>query len=136
MCRTSRWAGRWWCFSPQHLGHPIPSPAVFTKIGKAFRAAVARFAAKHQIPVVRLTKDARKQEVMRSYLEQAELPRFRGHLAVPLVSWSRVVGFSCHGGRVLELYWVSMPRLLWRRCRLWKISRYSKIALASSTRVR
>jgi hypothetical protein len=30
---------------------------------------------------------------------------------------------------------VSMPRLLWRRCRLWKISRYSKIALASSIRV-
>ena len=30
---------------------------------------------------------------------------------------------------------VSMPRLEWRRRRLWKISMYSKIALASSTRV-
>jgi hypothetical protein len=30
---------------------------------------------------------------------------------------------------------VSMPSALWRRVRLWKISRYSKIALASSTRV-
>ena len=30
---------------------------------------------------------------------------------------------------------VSMPRLEWRRRRLWKTSMYSKIALASSTRV-
>jgi hypothetical protein len=30
---------------------------------------------------------------------------------------------------------VSMPRLEWRRRRLWKTSRYSKIAFASSTRV-
>jgi hypothetical protein len=30
----------------------------------------------------------------------------------------------------------SMPRLEWRRRRLWKISIYSKIAIASSTRVR
>jgi AhpD family alkylhydroperoxidase len=30
---------------------------------------------------------------------------------------------------------VRQPKALWRRCRLWKISRYSKIALASSTRV-
>jgi hypothetical protein len=29
-----------------------------------------------------------------------------------------------------------MPRALWRRCRLWKISRYLKMALASSMRVR
>src|SRR5512133_845116 len=34
-------------------------------------------------------------------------------------------------------YWigVSQPSALWRRCRLWKISRYAKPALASSTRV-
>ena len=31
---------------------------------------------------------------------------------------------------------VSMPRALWRRRRLWKISRYSNRALASSMRVR
>jgi hypothetical protein len=43
-----------------------------------------------------------------------ELPRSGGHLAVPRVWWSRVAGCSCHGGRVLEPYWVSMPRLLWR----------------------
>jgi hypothetical protein len=47
-----------------------------------------------------------------------------------------MTGFSCHGGRVLELYrGVSMPSALWRLVRLRKLSRYSKIALASSTRV-
>ena len=30
---------------------------------------------------------------------------------------------------------VSMPRLLWRGCRLWKLSRSSTMALASATRV-
>ena len=61
-------------FLTQHLGHPIPSPAIFTKIGDAFRAAVARFAEDHSIPVVRFAKDARKAEVMRPYLDAASEP--------------------------------------------------------------
>src|SRR5512133_1902147 len=61
-------------FLTQHLGHPIPSPAIFTKIGDAFRAAVVRFAEDHSIPVVRFAKDARKAEVMRPYLDAAREP--------------------------------------------------------------
>jgi hypothetical protein len=61
-------------FLTQHLGNPVPSPAVFTKLGNAFRAAVERFAAAHEIPVVRFTKDARKADVMRPYLEAATEP--------------------------------------------------------------
>jgi hypothetical protein len=60
---------------------------------------------------------------------------FTGGFAVPLVcgaawldSHATVEVFSNSIG-------VSTPRLLWRRCRLWKTSRYSKIAFASSTRV-
>jgi hypothetical protein len=53
-------------------------------------------------------------------------PRF--HAAGWLDSRATVEVFSnCIG--------VSILRLLWRRCRLWKISIYSKIVLASSTRV-
>jgi hypothetical protein len=52
-------------FLTQHLGNPIPSPASFAKLGTAFRAAVERFAASHQIPVIRFAKDARKADVMR-----------------------------------------------------------------------
>ena len=55
-------------FLTGHLGYPIPSPAVFDKIGTAFRRAVSRFADEEHIPVVRFTKTDRKIEKMRSYL--------------------------------------------------------------------
>jgi hypothetical protein len=55
-------------FLTAHLGYPIPSPAIFEKIGATFRKAVARFADDEHVPVVRFTKDDRKIEVMRPYL--------------------------------------------------------------------
>jgi hypothetical protein len=56
-------------FLTAHLGNPIPSPAIFEKMGTAFRKAVARFAEHDHIPVVRFTRADRKIEVMRPYLE-------------------------------------------------------------------
>lgn len=61
-------------FLTEHLGHPIPSPALFARMGERFRAAVATFAEANAIPVVRFAKDARKAEVMRPYLEAAREP--------------------------------------------------------------
>src|SRR3954466_13299086 len=55
-------------FLTAHLGYPIPSPAIFDKIGTAFRRAVNRFADDEHIPVVRFTKADRKIEKMRPYL--------------------------------------------------------------------
>src|SRR3954452_17979002 len=55
-------------FLTAHLGYPIPSPAVFDKIGTAFRRAVGCFADGEHIPVVRFTKTGRKIDKMRSYL--------------------------------------------------------------------
>src|SRR3954470_5397763 len=55
-------------FLTAHLGNPIPSPAIFDKIGTAFRRAVSRFAEEEHIPVVRFTKTDRKIETMRTYL--------------------------------------------------------------------
>ena len=55
-------------FLTQHLGNPIPSPAILEKIGTAFRKAVDRFAADNKIPVVRFGKNDRKIELMRPYL--------------------------------------------------------------------
>jgi hypothetical protein len=55
-------------FLSAHLGNPIPSPAIFDKIGSAFRTAVARFAEEEHIPVVRFTKTDRKIEKMRPYI--------------------------------------------------------------------
>jgi hypothetical protein len=40
-------------FMTQHLGGPIPSPAIMEKIGTAFRRAVSTFAEAEHIPVVR-----------------------------------------------------------------------------------
>jgi hypothetical protein len=55
-------------FMTQHLGNPIPSPAIMEKIGTAFRRAVDRFAADNDVPVVRFGKGDRKIEVMGPYL--------------------------------------------------------------------
>jgi len=55
-------------FMTAHLGYPIPSPAIFDKIGTAFRRAVGRFAEDEHIPVVRFTKADRKIEKMRPYI--------------------------------------------------------------------
>ncbi len=55
-------------FMTQHLGCPVPSPAIMEKIGTRFRRAVSDFAEAGHIPVVRFGKDDRKIEVMRRHL--------------------------------------------------------------------
>src|SRR5260370_21494628 len=57
-------------FMTQHLGLPIPSPALMEKIGTRFRAAVASFAEANHIPQIRFTKEDRKAEVMAPYLRR------------------------------------------------------------------
>ena len=58
-------------FMTQHLGLPIPSPALFDKIGQRFRRAVVSFAEANDIPWVKFSRDDRKADVMRPYLEPA-----------------------------------------------------------------
>lgn len=57
-----------------HRGNPIPSPALFNKIGTAFRRAVSDFAEENEIPLVRFSKGARKADVMKPYLDGATRP--------------------------------------------------------------
>ena len=57
-------------FLTQHLGFPIPSPALLERIGLRFRKAVTEFAAEGGIPVVRFAKGDRKLEVMRPHLDR------------------------------------------------------------------
>ncbi len=58
------------------------------------------------------------------------------------VWWSQLTWISGATARLLSWWILSysigerISRAVWRRCRLWKISRYSKIALANSMRVR
>ncbi len=56
-------------FLTRHLGFPIPSPALFDRIGQRFRAAVAAFARANAVPVVRFMKGDRKIDVMRPHVE-------------------------------------------------------------------
>ena len=39
-------------FLRDHLGHPIPSPALLGPIGNRFRREVKAFAAEHEIPIL------------------------------------------------------------------------------------
>ena len=65
-------------FLTGHLGHPVPSPALFAQIGNRFRREVKCFADEQGIPVLRLKKpdrrrwDDRKLDHVRPYLERAE----------------------------------------------------------------
>lgn len=65
-------------FLHDHLGFPLPSPALFEKIGNWFRRDVRRLAEDRGIPVLRLKKpdrtrwDDRKLDHVRPYLEAAE----------------------------------------------------------------
>lgn len=67
-------------FLTQHLGNPIPSPALFTQIGNRFRDDVRRFAERQGIPLLHLKKpdrtrwDDRKLDHVRPYLERARRP--------------------------------------------------------------
>jgi len=57
-------------FMTQHLGMPIPSPALMEKISTRFRRAVESFASANGIAWVRFGKDDRKIDVMTPYLDQ------------------------------------------------------------------
>src|ERR1700677_4436593 len=57
-------------FMTQHLGMPIPSPALMEKIGTKFRRAVESFAASNGIAWVKFSKSDRKIETMQPYLDR------------------------------------------------------------------
>jgi hypothetical protein len=57
-------------FMTQHLGMPIPSPALMEKISAKFRRAVDSFAVSNGIPWVKFGKGDRKIDVMQPYLDQ------------------------------------------------------------------
>lgn len=65
---TLQVAGQVVSFMTQHLGQPIPSPAILEKIGTKFRRAVYRFVETDHIPLIRFAKGDRKQTVMSRFL--------------------------------------------------------------------
>ena len=67
-------------FLTEHLGNPIPSPALFKQIGDRFRDAVRSFAETKGIPVLHLNTpdrsrwDDRKVDHVHEYIDQATEP--------------------------------------------------------------
>jgi hypothetical protein len=75
-------------FLTQHLGFPIPSPALLERIGNRFRREVKAFAADHGVPILALKKpdrtrwDDRKLDHVRPYLKKAEAAGRTGVVAI------------------------------------------------------
>ena len=69
-------------FLREHLGNPIPSPAIFSRIGNQFRDDVKAFTAANGIPVLRFGKGDRKIDVVRPLLAAAERNGRPGVVAV------------------------------------------------------
>ena len=75
-------------FLTEHLGFPIPSPALLEKISNRFRRDVKAFAAEYQVPILRLKKpdrtrwDDRKLDHVRPYLDKAEAEGRSGVVAI------------------------------------------------------
>ena len=66
--------GQVYRFMKEHLGCPVPSPAIFEQIGERFRAAVRTFAETKGIPLIHFKKGERHIDVMRPYLDRAAGP--------------------------------------------------------------
>ncbi|MBK5223012.1 MAG: hypothetical protein JJE52_09070 [Acidimicrobiia bacterium] len=64
-------------FLTEHLGNPVPSPALFSQIGNRFRREVKAYAESYGIPILHLNKpdrsrwDDRKVDHVRPYVDDA-----------------------------------------------------------------
>jgi hypothetical protein len=67
-------------FLRKHLGHPIPSPALFRPIHDRFVGGVETFAAREGVPMVSFERGQRKDDIANAHRR-----RFRGHEGVVLI---------------------------------------------------
>jgi hypothetical protein len=65
---TLQSSGQVVAFMTQHLGKPIPSPALMEQIGTKFRRSVESYASSNGIPWVKFGKDDRKIAVMQPHI--------------------------------------------------------------------
>jgi hypothetical protein len=82
-------------FMTQHLGMPIPSPALMEKIGTKFRGAVASFASANGIPWVKFSKGDRKIDVMQPHLARQAATGRSGVAAVGVSQEFQRVWSAC-----------------------------------------
>jgi hypothetical protein len=77
-------------------GFNIPSPALLGKIGRAYVAAIDRFAARHAIPVLRFGKGESKEQIARRYFQAAER---EGRFGVVLIGVAQEKAMAWRGWR-------------------------------------
>jgi hypothetical protein len=82
-------------FMTQHLGMPIPSPALMEKIGTKFRRAVESYASANGIAWVKFGKDDRKIEVMQPYLARQGATGRSGVAAIGVAQEFQRVWAAC-----------------------------------------
>jgi hypothetical protein len=108
-------------FLHDHLGYPIPSPALFKILHDRFVTAVERFVAAHAIPVVHFESGQRKDDIVAEYrtrftaregvvvlgIAQEKMRSFRAHQRPgPAVSFD----FSRQGVHVNHYYFYVQDR--------------------------
>jgi hypothetical protein len=77
-------------------GNPIPSPALLGRIGRAYVAAIDRYAERHRIPVLRFGKGESKEQIARRYFRAAER---EGRFGVVLIGVAQEKAMAWRGWR-------------------------------------
>ena len=92
-------------FLRDHLGQPIPSPALFRPMHDRFVAAVKTFAADHAVPLIEFESGQDKDAIV-----AAHRARFRGEdgVVTATLAWVRVLPHPRRG--VLRVLRDSPPR--------------------------
>lgn len=80
-------------FLRDHLGHPIPSPALFTPMHDRLISAIKTFAATHDVPVIAFERGQRKDAVVATY--RARRPMTEGVVVIG-VAQEKMRAFKAH----------------------------------------
>ena len=80
-------------FLHDHLGYPIPSPALFKPLHDRFVAAVERYAAAHAVPVVHFEPGQRKDDIVADYRARCTA---RDGVVVVGVAQEKMRAFKAH----------------------------------------
>ena len=80
-------------FLREHLGNPIPSPALFRPLHDRFVQAVERFAQREQVPVVRFERGQRKDDIAQTY--RRRFPRAEGVVFIGIAQ-EKASAFKAH----------------------------------------
>jgi hypothetical protein len=97
-------------FMTEHLGCPIPSPAIMEKMGTAFRHAVTLFAETNHIPVVRFHKGDRKIDVMGRYVAAQAATGRSGVVAIGVAQEYQNVFLATQFKRSTGVPWFSFSK--------------------------